>query len=251
MIRSMASAFQFLTVLPLPIDTEARHLESSMTWFPLVGAVIGLFTGFGYQLFNQFLPGTISAVAVLLIYIIVTRGLHLDGYMDTIDGFFSGRDRDRILTIMKEPTVGSFAVLGSGIWFLLLFSIIPSLSVSDHVMLHTLTRFQVLLPALFFSYPRESGTGKFFVQHIDTKKTAVAFLLVLVIAGGLKMSNGLSWQYMSRYVICLIVAVVMGLIVAGMAQKKIGGITGDVLGFSIELNHMVLPLTILIAYRYL
>lgn len=175
MMNSLIAAFRFLTVLPLPGETGQRHLEKSMVWFPLVGVVTGLLTGFGFRLM---LPGfgvITSSVLTIFLYIIFTRALHLDGFMDTIDGFFSHRDSEAVLKIMKDPNVGSFAVLGVGIWFLVLFSSLPHLRPWHHVLIQVCTRMAVLLPPLFASYPRESGTGKFFVENV-TVKTFLAAL---------------------------------------------------------------------------
>ncbi|MCP5045633.1 MAG: adenosylcobinamide-GDP ribazoletransferase [bacterium] len=249
MVKNIVSAFQFLTIFPLPVKTDARNLARSLAWFPLAGAVIGGCTGFAYWLLHHRLtfPGNSAAALTILIYIIVTRGLHLDGFMDTIDGFFSRKERTLVLKIMKEPTVGSFAVLGIGVWFLLLFSSIPMLHPMDVVFLHTVTRFQVLLPPLFFSYPRESGTGKFFVEQVTKTTALAAFTLVLGITAAIYWLDPAVRGRLPLYGGCLALAVVITLVCAAWSKKKIGGITGDILGFTIESTHMLMVLLIPIA----
>jgi len=251
MIKSIVAAFQFLTIFPLPIRTEERHLNTSVMWYPLVGAVIGLITGYTYFLIRPPLGQHVAATITILIYILVTRALHLDGFMDTIDGFFSRKDRNTILTIMKESTVGSFAVLGAGVWFLLLFSILPSLTPAHHVLLHTLTRFLVLLPALFSSYPRESGTGKFFVQQVNPAKTGFALILTILIVAAIYLTGKTPNPFLLICAGCIGTGIIAIAIITLLAKNKIGGITGDVLGFSIETNHVILALTIMILTRYL
>jgi len=250
MVKNIAAAFQFLTILPVPLKTTQKNLEKSILWFPLVGAVIGLITGYGYRLLNLVFTGNISSVLTILIYIVLTRALHLDGFMDAVDGFFSHknkRDKDFILKIMKDPTVGSFAVLGVIIWSLLLFSIIPHLEPKDHVMIHTYTRLAILLMPLLFSYPRESGTGKFFADHVNGKTFSAAIIITLVIMAVTYFINGTdSMTVLLLRGALLLAALLISGVIGIWSKKKINGITGDILGFTIETTHLILALLILL-----
>lgn len=242
-LKNIIAAFQFLTAIPLPVKTREEHLKRSLGWFPLVGAVIGTATGFGFQLFRLWFNENISAVFTILLYIILTRGLHLDGYMDTIDGFFSRKDRTSVLKIMKESVVGGFAVLGAGIWFLLVFSALPLLKPEDHIFIHMLSRMGILLSPLVVSYPRESGTGKFFVENVKIK-TLLFGIIVAGIAGAVLWFAGLF--HFPAYGLLFFVPFVAALIIALWSRRKIGGITGDVLGFTVETTHMLLIVSILL-----
>ncbi len=249
-MKNIAAAFQFLTILPVPVKTTPKNLEKSILWFPLVGAIIGLITGYGYWLLNYVFTGNISSVLTILIYIVLTRALHLDGFMDTIDGFFSHknkRDKDLILKIMKDPTVGSFGVLGVIIWSLLLFSVIPHLEPKDHVMIHTYTRLAILVMPLLFSYSRESGTGKFFADHVNRKVFSAAIAVTLVIIALTYFMNGTDSVIVALVRVALLLA---ALLISGLigiwSKKKINGITGDILGFTIETIHLILALLIIL-----
>jgi adenosylcobinamide-GDP ribazoletransferase len=250
MMKNIAAAFQFLTILPVPVKTTQKNLEKSILWFPLVGAIIGLITGYGYWLLNFVFTGNISSVFTLLIYIVLTRALHLDGFIDTIDGFFSHknkRDKDLILKIMKDPTVGSFGVLSVIIWSLLLFGVIPHLEPKDHVMIHTYTRLAILLMPLLFSYSRESGTGKFFADHVKGKIFSAAIAVTLVIIAVTYFINGTDsvTVVLVRGALLLTALLISGLI-GIWSKKKINGITGDILGFTIETTHLILALLIIL-----
>lgn len=241
-LKNIIAAFQFLTAIPLPVKTSEENLKHSMGWFPLVGAVIGTATGFGFQLFRQWFNENIAAVFTILLYIILTRGLHLDGYMDTIDGFFSRKDRASVLKIMKESAVGGFAVLGAGTWFLLVFSALPLLKPEDHIFIHTLTRMGILLSPLVVSYPRESGTGKFFVENVKIK-TLLFGILLAGITGAVLWYTGLF--NFPAYGVLFLVSFAAALGIAFWSKRKIGGITGDVLGFTVETTHLVLIVLII------
>jgi adenosylcobinamide-GDP ribazoletransferase len=231
-LKSIVAALQFMTILPLPIKTDHNHLTRSITWFPLAGMVVGGLCGAGLIGFNRVFDPAIASVLVVALYLILTRGLHMDGFMDTIDGFFSRKPKEKILAIMKESTVGSFAVLGAGVWFLIAFTTLPYMQWLDLIVIHGLARYAIILQPLIFSYPRQSGTGKFFVEN--TKKSAFIIELILIAAA--------LWFLNPSYLVCLGISLVVSLCVGAWSKRMIGGITGDTTGFTIEAVHLLLLL---------
>jgi len=246
-IKSIIAAFRFLTVLPIPVNTTLAHLENSIGWFPLAGAAVGLITVAVFKFGAVFFPPSLVPALTILAYIILTRGFHLDGFADTIDGFFSGKDRSTILKIMKEPNLGTFAVLGIGTWFLICYGGFPYLYLSDFIIIHTYSRFSILLLPLLFSYPRESGTGKFFVDHVTWKTLLTGFLITALITIGMNFIPASPLR--AYYPILALLSVAVALLTGYWSKKKIGGITGDVLGFVIEINHILFIITILFTYK--
>lgn len=255
-VRHIVAAFQFMTILPLPVATDEKDLQHAMTWFPFTGLLIGLFTGYGYYFLSLVLPGSVNAVLTIFLYLILTRGLHIDGLMDTLDGFLSHRERQEKLRIMKESTVGSFAVCGALVWFFMLFSGYPGLTVTDFIIIPVFTRAAILIMPLMFSYPRESGTGKFFVENVNSGTFMKALINVGVIGTGIYVIH--VSRYNEGIVSFLAVyggALVLSFFIAGWvgfwARGNIGGITGDVVGFTIEVLHLLLVLVLPIAQRFL
>jgi len=231
-IKNPVAAFQFLTSLPIPIKTDMENLAKSLVFFPLVGGFLGLLIGVVYRGAALLFPPAPAIAVLIAAYILLTRGFHLDGYMDTIDAFFSNKERTRVLEILKESTTGAFAILGAGIWFLILFTSLRGQAIHLMVITHASSRFSVLLLPLLFSYPRESGTAKFFVDNAGTG----VFLGGMVITLGITLPFGII--YLAIPALCLTVAVLTGF----WSEKKIGGITGDTMGFVIEVNHMATAL---------
>lgn len=238
-MKQIAAAFQFLTILPLPVKTGSKYLERSIAWFPLVGMVVGVISVCCFYLFTHILPPPIAMVLMILVYILLTRGLHLDGYMDTIDGFFSHRKREDVLRIMKDPQVGSFAVLGTGVWFSILFAGLPIIEPLEFIMIQTYMRFALLIPALVFPYARESGTGKFFVENVKMKTVMGALIVTAVVMTGLYFAAGHKPARLAVYGASLLLAVMVSLFIGWWSKRKIGGITGDVMGFAAECSHLV------------
>ena len=229
-LRSLVAALQFLTILPLPFKTSERDLTAAPIWFPMIGAGLGAALGYFYQWMAGLADAPLAAALTIFLYIILTRGLHLDGLMDTVDGFFSGKDRERILAIMREPGVGSFAVLTAGIWFLSIYSGLGRLGWLDLLVVHMLARHSILWLPLFFSYPASQGTGRFFIEQSRKSAIFLGTLFTLLV---------LFWAGPSYYRY-LFVSVAVSLAGGLWAGRKIGGVTGDVCGLVIEANHVIL-----------
>lgn len=112
-MRGLILAFGFLTRIPMPAlaDFRDEELSSSAVWFPLVGLTLGLFLLLG-ALLGSTANLWLAALLVLLIWIGISGGLHLDGAADLADALGAAhRDPDRLLAVMKDPHTGSFGVI--------------------------------------------------------------------------------------------------------------------------------------------
>jgi adenosylcobinamide-GDP ribazoletransferase len=229
LIKSIISTLQFCTSLPLPFKTDQSDLQRGITFFPLAGTIIGLICGVILNYSAMIWNPTAAAVLTITVYLIITRALHMDGFMDTIDGFFSGKPRDKILLIMKEPAAGAFAVCGSLCWFGWQIAFLPLIRWQQLILIFTISRLGSIWLGLISSYPRESGTGKFFVENI--KSSHLVF--------GLILSLGLAfWQGLLNLVLIPFI-IVYAWLISTWAKNKISGITGDVLGFYIESSSLL------------
>lgn len=111
--QAVAAAFQFLSRLPVKaeLDFSPDLLKRSASYYPLVGAVIGLIVWCFAMLASLVLPPLPCAVLTLVVWVWLTGGLHLDGWMDAADALFSYRSRERMLEIMKDSRVGAMGVI--------------------------------------------------------------------------------------------------------------------------------------------
>ncbi|GAA0849816.1 adenosylcobinamide-GDP ribazoletransferase [Bifidobacterium pullorum subsp. gallinarum] len=128
MIQAAAAAFQFLSRLPIrreiPFTPEVQ--QRSVVFYPWVGAVIGLIVvGLGIGL-SFVLPSFPAAVILLIVWVVLTGGLHLDGWMDSADALLSHRSRERMLEIMKDSRVGAMGVMACMLLLLLKAALIMS-----------------------------------------------------------------------------------------------------------------------------
>ena len=235
-MKSFFIALQFLSrihVVTQTVWTEA-DFGRSVIFFPLVGTVIGAVLCLAYVGISLWFSQPYMAVLLVLCWLLVTGGLHADGLMDTADGLFSGRSRERMLEILKDSCVGSNGVVAFVSCMALkvcFLANLPQQSVCAALLaVPTAARFGVLIGIFQFPYARQQGLGQAFVQYAPRRALVKAFLcalLPLAVAG---------WSY------CLLLGAVM-LISLGLntyIARRLGGVTGDTYGAVIELSEMLL-----------
>ena len=113
-MHRLALAFQFLTILPWPrvAGTPPEDLGGSMAFYPIVGAALGSVMVGAYLVGSEIFPDGVLRPALVVLLIILTGGLHLDGLADVCDGFYAGQTKADALRIMKDPHLGTMAVVG-------------------------------------------------------------------------------------------------------------------------------------------
>ncbi len=246
MVDGLRRAFGFLTVYPLRAsDTwTPETLGSSMVYYPLVGTFIGLaLWGLAVLLNVLFLPPIVS-VLLLAGSLLVTGGLHLDGLADTVDGLSGSYNREDALRIFKDPHVGSMAVAGVVVVLLVKYACFNALAHEALgpvlVVMATLSRYAMVQMACFSPYARPTGgLGEPFVRGIRPEHHLEALCLAL---GSVLLFGGLRG-------VCI--GVLVGLATLGLQayfRQRLGGITGDVLGATNELNETLVLLLATMVY---
>ena len=114
-IYGCVAAIQFLTILPIRmrIEFEKNILHKSVIFFPVVGLLLGLIVSISGWAVGYVAPPMLGAILLVIIWIALTGGLHLDGLMDSADGLLSRRSKDQMLEIMKDSRVGAFGVISA------------------------------------------------------------------------------------------------------------------------------------------
>lgn len=227
-MKKLLLAISFYTRIPIQLKSEVTEDEfySSMRLIPLVGLLIGGFlTGLAFLL--AAVPGNIRGLVLTVGYILLSGGLHIDGFMDSMDGLLSNRDKDRVFEIMKDSRVGAFGVLGILVLFSLYVTFFPYMDLWAVFLFPVVGRSAALLSASMTQYAKEKKElGARFVDETTGKHAAMAilFTLILAIPG--------SWF--------LVFAVLLSFIGTILLTKwtvwKIGGNTGDTIGMTIEIT---------------
>ena len=226
-MNSFLVGLQFLTRIHIARQTvwTAEDFGRSTRFFPLVGLVLGICYALAAWLLVYFIGmRTLTAVLLLILPLLLTGGLHADGFMDTADGVFSGRERERKLEIMKDSRVGSFGVVSFVLLMFLQFALLldmhPFLLVPALFIMPIIGRMAMVLAIACFPYARADGMGKTFADMADRKTivTASVMTVVFVLPCGLLAS------------VALMLGVLFALFFCRAMTTTLGGVTGDIYG---------------------
>lgn len=225
-------ALQFLSSLPIRLSAmpQPRELGRSLLFYPLVGLLFGALLWGG----DRGLGGTpvlLHAAMLLTLWVLLSGGLHLDGLADSADAWLGGfGDRERTLTIMKDPRSGPIAVVTLVLVLLLKFAALVALIEQQHglaLLLVPLIGRSALL-GLFLSTPyvRAGGLGQALADHLPRaagRKVLLLSALVCVLIGGL---SGM---------LALLLAAIVFFWLRQVMLARLGGTTGDTAGALLEL----------------
>ncbi|RTR28470.1 adenosylcobinamide-GDP ribazoletransferase [Robertmurraya yapensis] len=247
---------QFFTSIPIRValPMDKKHLQSSIKSFPLVGLLQGiLYSGLVYVLI-QWTPFSTVAIAFLLwlATIIITGGIHLDGWMDVSDAYFSYQDQEKRLEIMKDPRIGAFGVLAVIVLlssrFLFIYEIIGSMSFASYFMVALIPFLgKSIMGAMLVTIPsaKKEGLAAMF-QEAGKRRSLVVYPIYLAIVAFFVQWMGL----IVPFFILVGVALVCYGFIRIKAIKWFNGITGDVLGASVEGTEMILWLTLWLLHYF-
>lgn len=232
MINGFILSLQFFTRIPInkQIDFNKENLKYSIFFLPLVGIIIGGIGGLVYKILQPH-NNMIGAFLALLITIILTGGLHLDGLSDTVDGFFSNREKEETLKIMKDSRVGAFGVLSIVLIVLFKFILISNINKLPLVLALSFANSRLVVAWIISSkkVAKDNGLGKSFSDSNPKK---------LVIIGGVIYTILISILHI-RFLIPLAINFLIGQYISQVSYKKINGLSGDVYGAIIEIGEAI------------
>ena len=251
-IRRFILMLQFLTAIPVKVKVKAEREDfgKGLAVAPIVGLVIGALLAGGNYLLSLLFPSGITAVSTVAIYIALTGGLHLDGLGDTADGLFSNRPRERMLEIMKDSRVGTNAVLTVVIVLLLNITLIASFGSRTTIVLLLMPvagRIGSLIGSGTSHYAGTSdGPGKWCVECCGRNDIIIGLVIYFIIfaatAGIYSLQTSLTTAVVPLVPVFLMIAVIppiSAFLLARFLGRKLGGVTGDILGAVCELNQVV------------
>ena len=236
-MRDFLQAISFLTILPVGqvLPSKDKVLARSMAFFPLVGLVIGLLSALGNYLLSFFLPKPLVLWLTIGLLARLTGGLHLDGFADTMDGLSSGGTRKKILEVMRDSRIGAFGVISLilliGAKYLSLDQISNPSILHSLILMAVMGRNSMVLVCYRSPYARSGeGLAKPFVENLGVREVLISSALTFGIAFWLKGVKG------------ILILLGIGLFSLGYRSvfiKRLGGVTGDVLGAANELAELL------------
>ncbi len=243
-MKDFLRALSFLTILPMGRFSlpKEKELARSMAFFPLTGLVIGLLLALGYYLLSFLFPNPLVLLLIIGLLALLTRGLHLDGFADTLDGLASGGTKEKILEVMRDSRIGAFGVIGLilliGAKYLALDQISTSSIYYSLILMAVVGRNAMVLVCYRSPYARFSeGLAKPFLENLRTREVLISSALTFGIAFLLIGVKGIA------------ISLGIGLFSLGYRLfflKKLGGVTGDILGAANELAELLCLLLLVI-----
>ncbi len=238
-MKSFFVALQFLTRLQIVNQKKwtVEDFGASVPYFPAIGYIIGGATAFIYFLSLEVFSSDLAALLAVAFQFFFTGGLHADGFMDTCDGLFSGRDKDRKLEIMKDSRVGSNGVMGfiflvACKWQFLAHTLpmyVPFLLFITSVF----SKFGLVYSIRAYPYARPEGMGKAFVLYSSKYSILISLFLSFI-------PLIFVYELWLPYTILFAISLAVNMIVNHYVVKHLGGVTGDTYGFVSESTELVL-----------
>jgi adenosylcobinamide-GDP ribazoletransferase len=243
MIKKFVTAVQFLTIFTLNKnhEVEKNDLAKSMVYFPLVGFALGFILVNADKGLLWMFPHAIVNAMLLVVLVLLTRALHVDGLADTLDGLMGGYDSKSRLHIMKDSRIGTAGVLGIVLLLLVKYLALNNLfsgsKVEALLTAPMLARWSQTLMVYKANYGREEGMGSAFVGHLRGNNMIAAFATAFGLAVWV---NGWGALYLVTAVLAFTMAARWYLV------KKLGGVTGDAIGAVSELNEVLVLLVLVV-----
>lgn len=228
MVTSVLTAVAFLTRIPIRnAACTPEAIGRSTPFFPLVGALLGMSNVAVLWMLPRAMPPTLMATVIVLTGILLTGALHFDGLADMADGFGGGRTRDDVLRIMRDHQIGTYGAIA--LVMTLLLQIIAAASLIERdaaapllVVAPAASRWAMVLLGRWLPYARtDAGLGRALTDHVRNRDVWGSTALVLAIA-----LVAAHWSGAVSLGITLALTGGVGFV----CVRRIGGITGDILG---------------------
>ena len=236
MIKQLIILIQFMTRIPVFVNVEydEEKLGKSIKYFPLVGAIIGIFLyGINILAGKITVNRQIAAMIIIIAEIFITGLIHIDGLADTADGLFSYAEKEKILEIMKDSRVGTNGAVALILYFMTKVILLSEIRPEYIILYPVISRLSTSINAGLGEYARKNGMSNGIIAKNGKKEAVISIIITMILSFIILKVKGL---------IILIFAILFILLLMKGVKRKIGGITGDTMGASLELTSILVLL---------
>ncbi|MFL9871044.1 adenosylcobinamide-GDP ribazoletransferase [Paraburkholderia megapolitana] len=239
-LRYFFTALGYFTRVPVPrwVGYEPHYLNAAARYFPLVGAMVGALGALVYLAALHLFPVGVAVLLSMVATLVVTGAFHEDGLADCCDGFGGGYTRDDVLRIMQDSRIGAFGAIGLVLALTLKWQALAALPPARAAWLmiaaHAASRTGAISYLTTLDYVRAEGKAKPVAQRMG------------VVAFGVAAVFGLPWLLWPDWrcgLAMLAVLVVLRVLIGRYWVRRIGGYTGDCLGFAQQIFELAIYLT--------
>jgi len=245
LFKGFIMALSMFTIIPTPyIEWDDEGAKNMMKFYPIIGVIVGVIWSLIYYLISNLnVSMVLKSTIVMMVPFIITGMLHLDGFMDACDAILSRRDRKEKLRILKDSTIGAFAVISLLILFFLQFGSIYSIIEKNIpfyilILIPIVSRSSVAYFLLSRTTIKESTLGTYF-----KKGTNIKDIVIMIVS--LTIMTIISFILLHYHGLILVLSIVLGVTWAvEKCKKEFGGISGDVAGFALVAGELIGILTL-------
>ncbi len=185
MIKQFLILIQFMTRIPVFVNVEydEEKLGKSIKYFPLVGAVIGIFL-FGINFLAGKVTGNRQIIAVIIVVaeIFITGILHIDGLADTFDGLFSYAKKERMLEIMKDSRIGTNGAVVLILYFITKIILLSEVKPEYILLYPIISRLSTSMNAGLGEYARKDGMSNGIIEKNGPKEAVISVVITAVLS---------------------------------------------------------------------
>lgn len=248
MFQSMIMAFSMYSRIPMPrVEWNKENMKYVLCFFPFVGAVTGMFNIFCFFICKKMEIGTtLSSVILTILPLLVNGGIHMDGFLDTIDAKSSYKSREERLDILKDPNTGAFAVIYGMIYMLLSFGLFSEITEKEiffvavgYFFSRALSGFSVAT----FQKARKEGMAASTAESANQWVKRILFMELCL--------GGIIYLLLQPVmgILCIITGFFVFVYYRNMAYKQFGGITGDLAGYFLQCCELMILLVVVLAEK--
>lgn len=246
-LGSFIISFSMYSRIPMPrIDWTSKRMKYALCFFPLIGVVIGAMDIAAYYVCELLNCGEIFRTFFLTsIPLLITGGIHMDGYLDVTDACHSYGEREKKLEILKDPHTGAFAIIGLGLYLLIYAGALSELVVKDILLLPGALMLERALSGysvVAFPKAKKNGLAAEFSKKAETKTVQICMIVLAIIA----ILEMLAIEPV-RGAVTSATAIITFACYYHFATKEFGGMNGDLAGHFLQSceRNMILILAIM------
>lgn len=252
LLESFVITFSMYSRIPMPfVEWSEKGMNYAFCFFPLIGVVIGIcVTVFAFAASCGNLGILAFSLLGTAIPLLITGGIHMDGFLDVTDARSSFQSRERKLEILKDPHAGAFAIAGCGVYLLLYaaaFSELRETSFPAIAGIYVITRALSGLSVLCFPKARKNGLAATFAKGTGNAASAVKMVLGIWLLAGIVFVYLVSG--METAVVLTVAAAASFFWYHHMAMKEFGGTTGDLAGYFLQMAELLMVAALAVCSR--